>query len=249
MDVLHSHPTEGTAFGIWKNLSSRKSRHNCLFDGYGALFVVRFDGRRNWIVHFGRAVLLHRPSILKYRHANGSTVDYTYENTTSRLHSVTDALGQTKQYSYAEDNRLTGIDYPNAVNPTPNVAFAYDPYFPRLVSMTDGTGTTTYAYVPVGMPGALRLQEEIGPLANDTISYAYDDLGRLVTRTVAGAGAETFEYDAIGRLVTHASDLGAFTLSYLGQTGQITERQLANSTLATSWSYLGFRGPLFHNTR
>lgn len=36
----------------------------------------------------------------------------------------------------------------------------------------------------------------------------------------------------------HASDLGSFTLSYLGQTDQITQRQLLNSTLSTSWSYL-----------
>jgi hypothetical protein len=59
---------------------------------------------------------------------------------------VTDALSQVKQYSYANDNRLLGITYANAVNPTPNVTFTYDPYFTRLVSMTDGTGTTQYAY-------------------------------------------------------------------------------------------------------
>ncbi len=53
-----------------------------------------------------------------------------------------------------------------------------------------------------------------------------------------GAGAETFQYDAIGRLAGHGSDLGTFTLGYLGQTDQITSRQLASSTLATTWSYL-----------
>jgi RHS repeat-associated protein len=52
------------------------------------------------------------------------------------------------------------------------------------------------------------------------------------------AGAETFCYDAIGRLTSHGSDLGAFTLGYLGQTGQIVSRVLTGSSLATSWSYL-----------
>jgi len=104
--------------------------------------------------------------------------------------------------------------------------------------MTNGNGTTQYTYVAVGSPGALRLQQESIPLPSSTIAYAYDALGRLASRTVAGEGAETFGYDAIGRLVSHASDLGAFTLAYLGQTGQITGRQLASSTLATSWSYL-----------
>ena len=48
-------------------------------------------------------------------------------------------------YAYAKDDRLTGITYTGAVNPTPNVSFTYDPYFPRLASMTDGTGTRQYA--------------------------------------------------------------------------------------------------------
>jgi RHS repeat-associated protein len=96
--------------------------------------------------------------------------------------------------------------------------------------------------VPVGSLGALQLQQESGPLANSAIASAYDELGRLASRTVQGAGAETFQYDAIGRLTTHASDLGSFTLAYLGQTRQMTGRQLASSTLATSWSYLNNTG-------
>jgi|GEM_PF-922265 len=62
------------------------------------------------------------------------------------------------------------------------------------------------------------------------------------SRTVQGAGAETFQYDTIGRLVGHTGDLGAFTLGYLGQTGQIASRQRTGSTLATAWSYLNNTG-------
>jgi hypothetical protein len=47
-----------------------------------------------------------------------------------------------------------------------------------------------------------------------------------------------FGYDAIGRLTGDTSDLGSFTLGYLGQTGQITSRALTGSNLATSWNYL-----------
>ena len=46
-----------------------------------------------------------------------------------------------KTYGYARDDRVTGITYTNAVNPTPNVSFTWDPYFPRLTAMTDGIGT------------------------------------------------------------------------------------------------------------
>jgi YD repeat-containing protein len=95
-----------------------------------------------------------------------SIVTYTYETTTSRLKSVTDALSQVKTYSYAKDDRLTAIAYTSTVNPTPNVGFTWDPYFPRLVSRTDGAGTTQFTYVPVGSLGALQVQQEAGPFAN-----------------------------------------------------------------------------------
>ncbi|MDE2515961.1 MAG: hypothetical protein KGL12_08040 [Rhodospirillales bacterium] len=136
----------------------------------------------------------------------------------------------------ASSPRDGGI-WQNAVNATPRVGFAYDPYFPRLTAMTDGTGTTTYSYVPVGTFGALQLQQEVQG-GGASIAYAYDALGRLSSRTVSGAGAESFGYDALGRLVSHGSDLGSFTLSYLGETSQLTERALTGTTLSTVWSYL-----------
>jgi hypothetical protein len=92
--------------------------------------------------------------------------------------------------------------------------------------------------VPIGSLGALQLQQESGPLSNSAIAYTYDELGQLASRTVGGQGAETFQYDALGRLVTRTSDLGSFTCGYLGQTGQLTSRTLAGSTLATTWRYL-----------
>jgi RHS repeat-associated protein len=171
-------------------------------------------------------------------YADSSTLTTTYENTTSRVYAVADALGQTKQYTYAEDDNPIGVNYLNAVNATPNVSFTWDPFYPRPTAMTDGTGTTTYTYVPVGSDGALQRQQETPPLAGAAITYGYDALGRLASRTASGAGTETFAYDAIGRVVTHTSDLGSFTLTYLGQTGQVAGRSLSGSSLATNWSYL-----------
>ena len=182
--------------------------------------------------------------IISKQYADTSAVTFAYENTTSRLKSVLDALGQTKQYSYTNDDRLAGVTYLNTVNPTPNVTFSYDPYFPRLVSMTDGNGTTQYAYVPTGSLGALQLLQETRSLSNSTIAYGYDPLGRLSSRAVGLSGAETFQYDTIGRPIGHVNDLGSFSLSYLGQTSQITTRQLLplTSNLVTNWSYLPNNG-------
>jgi RHS repeat-associated protein len=171
-------------------------------------------------------------------YADMSTLAFTYETTTSRLKSTTDALNQVRQLTYAQDDRVTGISYVGPLHPTPNVTFAYDPYFPRRTSMADGSGTTTYAYVPVGALGALQVQQETRPPAN--IAYAYDALGRLSSRTVGGQGTETYGYDAIGRLTSHAGDLGSFTLAWLGQSGQIASRSLAGSLLESSWAHVTY---------
>ncbi|HWY53045.1 MAG TPA: RHS repeat-associated core domain-containing protein [Terriglobales bacterium] len=171
-------------------------------------------------------------------YADGKQFTNTYEASTSRLKSVSDPLGQTKQYGYALDDQMTSINYLNAHNPTPNVNFAYDTYFRRLVSMTDGSGTTQYEYQVVGALGALHLLKEVGPYKNSAIAYQYDATGRMIGREVDTTSTENFGYDKLGRLTLHASPLGTFALDYLGQTAQPTSRRLSES-LSTEWTHEG----------
>lgn len=159
----------------------------------------------------------------------------TYEATTSRVKALTDALSQVKRFTYGLDDRLTGLTYTNAVHPTPAVSFAYDSVFPRQTAMTDGSGTTQYQYRSVGVLGALQLASADGPYNNDTISYQYDALGRIVNRSV-GTSTEHFAHDAIGRLIGTTNDLGPLSYGYLGETGQLVSRALGG-IVGTTWSY------------
>ncbi len=169
-------------------------------------------------------------------YADGTQVVNAYENTTSRLKLLTDALGQVKTFNYGKDDTLTNIAYTKTVNPTPNVSFIYDPYFRRVISMTDGNGTRAYTHQPTGSLGALQLLKESGPYTNDAITYAYDQLSRLASRTV-DTSTENFAYDKLSRLKTHGTALGIFNLAYLGQTGQITSQQINTGTVGTTWQY------------
>ena len=154
--------------------------------------------------------------------ADGKGDSFLYETSTSRLKSKTDALAQTTSYGYAKDDTLVSITYTNARNPTPNVSFAYDSIYNRRISMIDGTGTTTYSYYPVnGAIGAGKLQNVAGPLANSTISYTYDQLGRVVGRSINGAANQTsLVYDALGRVTSETNGLGAFSTAYVNQTAR-----------------------------
>jgi RHS repeat-associated protein len=154
-----------------------------------------------------------------------SSMHYTYENTTSRLKSTTDAKGQSTNYSYFLDNNLQQVSYTNAQVATPTVSYTCDANYNRLVTMTDGTGLTTYGYNPIAVPPALgagRLASVDGPLATDTITYSYDELGRAISRSINGAAnAASVGYDALGRMQTATNPLGVFTYSYVNTTNRI----------------------------
>jgi RHS repeat-associated protein len=91
--------------------------------------------------------------------------------------------------------------------------------------MTDGTGLTGYGYNTVAVPptlGAARLASIDGPLASDTITYSYDELGRALSRSINGAAnAASMVYDSLGRVQTATNPLGTFTYAYVNTTSRI----------------------------
>ncbi len=147
--------------------------------------------------------------------ADGSATTYAYENTTSRLKSMLDANGQTTKYDYYDDDDLKRVSYPDALNATPSVGYLYDSHYNRVTSMTDAIGTTSYTYYPMtsGTLGAGKLHQVTGPFTNDTITYGYDELGRVTSQDVNGADSSV-TYDSLGRIETTTNPLGAFTRAY-----------------------------------
>lgn len=174
------------------------------------------------------------------RYADESAVSYTYEAATSRLKTVVDAKGQAANYAYFGDDALKQVSYTNATVATPTVSFTYDPNYPRVATMTDGVGTTTYAYNPVPAaptPGAGRLAATDGPFANDTISYTYDELGRMLTRSINGAANSSgVTYDVLGRVTALTNALGAFGLAYVNATGRLDHVDYPNGQ-RTNYGY------------
>jgi RHS repeat-associated protein len=168
--------------------------------------------------------------------ADGSAATYTYGTTTSRVVQRTDAKAQIAHYAYYLDGRLQQVSYSNATIATPSVAVTYDAAYGRLSTMTDGNGTTTYTYVPMGQLGAGAAATVDGPLANDTITYGYDELGRVVSRTLASA-TTSWAYDALGRLSTLGDPIGTFTYGYDGQTSRVASVTYPNSQTST-YTYL-----------
>lgn len=171
---------------------------------------------------------------------DGTTIDYLYEgqtapNTagaTSRLKSSTDAKSQRTNYLYFADDSVQQISYTNVAGqpltpPTPSVTYTYDLNYNRVLTMVDGTGTTTYAYNPIAIPPALgagQLASIDAPLLNDTVTLGYDQLGRVTNRSINGTtNSETWTFDSLGRVSSDVNKLGTFTNTYAGVTNRLTK--------------------------
>ena len=168
--------------------------------------------------------------------ADGTTDTlYTYD-LAGRLKTMTDPLDQVTTYTYNIDDSLASTGFTNETIATPDIAHTYDAYYPRPTTMVDGNGTTTYSYVAPGTNGAGQLASVNGPFTNDTISYTYDALGRVLTRLLNGTGTE-ITYDALGRLSQLEFPIGAFDYTYVGHTGRRASVTYPNDQ-TTTYSYL-----------
>jgi RHS repeat-associated protein len=171
--------------------------------------------------------------------ANGLAREYTYETTTSRLKKVKDAKNQETQLSYFLDDHVQQVSYVNAQIATPTVSYTFDPVYGRPATMTDGTGATIYSHHPIAIPPALgagMLASVDGPLSNDTITYSYDERGRMLGRTMNSV-TTAWAFDALGRLTTLTDPIGAFTYSYVNTTVRLSNVTYPNGQ-ATSYTYL-----------
>ena len=204
----------------------------------------------------------HEGRQISKTYADGTQVLYTYENTTSRLKTMIDAIGQVTSYTYHEDDKLQQVSYANATHATPTVSLTYDPVYPRAATMVDGTGTTTYGYgsystyssyaafpgTPTTGAGQLTSETKAGVsgLASYTLAYGYDALERQVSRSVDGsANSATLSYDNLGRVTGVTNLLGTFGYNYTTPTSrQVSLAYLGNPTsgLRTSYSYFPNNG-------
>jgi RHS repeat-associated protein len=168
---------------------------------------------------------------------DNTSENFAYRPETGWLFTDTDALGQSTRFGYTVDGRIASIDYLNALTSTPPTSFVYDPIYPRIAQMTDGTGTSTYSYYPAGVLGANRLQLVQTPQPAAQIGYDYDHLGRVEHRTIDGV-SETFGYDDLGRIQTDQNTLSNFNYTYLGPTEQVTAITPSSSPFKVTLEYL-----------
>jgi len=173
--------------------------------------------------------------IISKVNADGSKIGYEYDSSAGWLTQIRDEQNQITKFDYNLDGTVQQKRYMNALIPTPTVKFTYDPDYLRLSTMEDGTGITTFTYNPItGAPslGASLLASIDGPLFNDTISFQYDELGRVAKRNVDG-DVLSRTWDAGGRVQQLSNALGNFTVEWDGSSRRLSAINYPNGQRST----------------
>jgi RHS repeat-associated protein len=175
--------------------------------------------------------------IREIRADNTTDTHYTFD-LAGRLKTITDPKDQVTTHSNNLDDSLSGTAYTNEEIETPNVSYTYDTYYARVATMVDGIGTTTYTCKAPSANGAGQVATIDDPLANDTIAYTYDELGRVTQRTINGSANQVdWTFDALGRVTSEENLLGEFTYAYDGVTNRLATVTYPNGQTST-YSYL-----------
>lgn len=158
---------------------------------------------------------------LKHENPSSTLFDYEYGyNDANQISQITD-LTQTRDFSYDNVNRLTGV----SVSSNPVESYTYDGVGNRTSSHLNSsldynpfnrlhnTDAYTYRQDPNGnLEDRTTYQDPNGPFSTpviDTAEYKWDEENRLTQATVSNDtqnGDLTYEYDALGRRVKSTVD-------------------------------------------
>jgi len=197
-------------------------------DPLGRATSYGYDGDGNVITStdaLGHATLYGYDSVNRLTTATDPlrrSTTYAYDLAGNRT-AMTDAMGRTTAYRYDDANRLTGIAY--AGGATHDVAYTYTATGQRE-SMTDGTGTTGYAYDALG-----RLTDTTNG-AGRHVGYGYDATGNLTTLTYPDGNQVTRTYDALDRMTGVSDWLGHTTRFAYDANGALATQRYPNGATA-----------------
>ena len=152
----------------------------------------------------------------------------------------TDARGVVTSYTYDTMNRPYQISYnvgSSGVAATPTITYSFGTSAAqlnngRLLSLTDGLGSTTYQYDNLGR--ATQAQDIISG-STYTLSYQYNLDGSVTSLTYPSGRVVTRTYDAIGRLASISSGGTTYATSFSYDTAsQRTGFTMGNGVVAAS---------------
>jgi len=170
--------------------------------------------------------------LVRRTYADGKGLSFRYDSA-GLLAARTNARGATVTYNYDASHNLLGKAYSDG---TPGLTNTFDA-FDRLTVVKDGLGTHAYTY-----DADSRITSADGPWLDDTVTYAYDALGRPTQLAVQGSQPTSYEYDALNRLTDVRVGAQTYAYTYSGANPLIQRLDRPNGSF-TTYQYDGLNRP------
>ncbi|WP_150275410.1 RHS repeat-associated core domain-containing protein [Paenibacillus tepidiphilus] len=212
------------------------------YDKLGNLITVQYPGNQKI-----EKIYDETGKLLKQVDESGQAKTMTYD-LAGNLAQMTDRKGQKFTYTYDNRNRLL-----NRVGPNSTVTYVYEKDGKRK-SMTDATGTTSYAYDPNSglltqktYPDGRTLKSEYDLKGNRTkitdplgkvTNYIYDKVNRLESVTTDSSLVASYTYLKNDRIKSVKYGNGMFTnYGYSGFDLTSVQHTTASGTVVNSYAY------------
>jgi RHS repeat-associated protein len=170
--------------------------------------------------------------------ANGKFTTYSYENTTSRLKSVTDAKLQTSTYAYLPDNRLQSITY--ATSQATQVQNVVD----LVQQIKDIRRNHPADFQQQIALIKSQIKSSVATQTPSPVSFTYDLVYNRVATMSDGVGTTFYTYNPVngslgsGRLSTVDAPLSHITYSY-DPLGRMLSREVNGATETRAYDNMG----------
>jgi YD repeat-containing protein len=100
-----------------------------------------------------------------------------------------------------------------------------------MTQVEDGAGISTFSYATG------RLQSVDGPWENDTLTYGYDSLGRMVSLQPEGGQQVTHTYDPLNRLEKITTGTAEYNYSYQSAISPLVQQLTRPNGVTTQYDY------------
>ena len=214
---------------IISTLNAKNEQTRYTFDLQGnRTSIIDAKGQTTQFIYddLGRLTTVIDPII---ESGSDKVVSITYDEVGNRL-SYTDRLGESTQYSYDKLNRLIQQNY---LADGITAEKKYDQYG-DMVSTSYAGNTYTYTY-----DVAHRLQSKTDTRNNRSMTWQYDSVGNLISKTNYEGELHKYTYDSSNRLVSMAigeSPLIIHASYHYDPAGRLLSRILSNGA-ATLYNY------------
>jgi RHS repeat-associated protein len=150
-------------------------------------------------------------NIIRIVYPEGSSASFEYEHTFNKLTRMSDPRGSVSAYRYDDRGNLVEKVEAVGTGAERTTTYTYDQYGQLLSATMEGDALTEAATTTLTYDASGNIASITDPEGNRTEFLEYDAMGNMLRMQDARGNVWSFAYDALGRLVSRSCPIGCAT--------------------------------------